>query len=116
MTPNNSQDDFDAKPRRIGDSKRGRSERYVTLVMRPLGRSERGRRKLGLIAQDATFNRGVGVGLRAAAGLIEPGGRRVTAWVRYMFSRVCFASLRLRAVSVVLRKSDLGIACAPEFE
>jgi type IV secretory pathway VirD2 relaxase len=85
VSPSNSRDDFDAKPRRIGDSKRGHSERYVTLVMRPLGRSERGRRKLGLIARDATFHRGVGVGVRAAAGLIAPGGgRRVTAWVRYM--------------------------------
>ncbi|HEU0061626.1 MAG TPA: DUF3363 domain-containing protein [Hyphomicrobiaceae bacterium] len=84
MSPKNSQDDFDPKPGRIGDGKRGHSERYVTQVMRPLGRSERGRRRLGHISPDATFNRGVGTGVRAAAGLIAPGGRRVTAWVRYM--------------------------------
>jgi len=101
VSPNNSQDDFDPKPGRIGDGKKGHSERYVTQVMRPLGRAERGRRKLGYISPNATFNRGVGAGVRAAAGLIAPDGRRVVAWARYTIIAGRLHSARLHLKYIV---------------
>ena len=101
MSPNNSQDDFDPKPGRIGGGKKGHSERYVTQVMRPLGRAERGRRRLGHISPNATFNRGVGAGVRAAAGLIAPDGRRVVAWARYMIIAGRLHSARLHLKYIV---------------
>ena len=93
-----SQDDFDAKHGRARNA--NVRERYTTQVGRQLGKLAGGRRKLGRISPAATFNRGVGIGVRAAAGLIAPNGRRVIASSRYtiMAGNLDAARLHLRYI------------------
>jgi type IV secretory pathway VirD2 relaxase len=78
-----AQDDFDVKVGRIRDARRTRAERHAALVFRQAGkRGVRALRQRGHISP-ATPKRGMGAGLRAAAGLIAPGSRRVIVKARY---------------------------------
>jgi type IV secretory pathway VirD2 relaxase len=78
-----AQDEFDPKLGRIRDARRGRAERHAALVFRQAGkRGARALRQRGHISP-ATPKRGMGAGLRAAAGLIAPGTRRVIVRARY---------------------------------
>src|SRR5215467_8649698 len=73
------------KPRRerIRDARRSRAVRHATLVFREAGkRGARALRRRGHVAS-ALPKRGMGAGVRAAAGLIDPGGRRVIVKARY---------------------------------
>jgi type IV secretory pathway VirD2 relaxase len=77
------QDDFDVKVGRIRDARRARAERHAALVFRQAGkRGVRALRQRDHISP-ATPKRGMGAGLRAAAGLIAPGSRRVIVKARY---------------------------------
>jgi type IV secretory pathway VirD2 relaxase len=77
------QDDFDVKVGRIRDARRARAERHAALVFRQAGkRGMRALRQRGHISP-ATPKRGMGAGLRAAAGLVAPGSRRVIVKARY---------------------------------
>jgi hypothetical protein len=70
-----AQDDFDVKLGRIRDARRARAERHAALVFRQAGKhGARALRRPGHISP-ATPKRGLGAGLRAAAGLIAPGSR-----------------------------------------
>ena len=78
-----AQDDFNPKLGRIRDARRARAERHAALVFRQAGKQgARALRQPGHISP-ATPKRGMGAGLRAAAGLIAPGGRRVIVKARY---------------------------------
>jgi type IV secretory pathway VirD2 relaxase len=78
-----AQDDFDVKVGRIRDARRTRAERHAALVFRQAGkRGVRALRQRSHISP-ATPKRGMGAGLRAAAGLIAPGSRRVIVKARY---------------------------------
>ena len=79
-----SQDDFKPKLGRIRDSGRvARSYVTATLVFRQAGKpGARALRQRGHISP-ATPKRGMGAGVRAAAGLIAPGSRRVIVKARY---------------------------------
>src|SRR5262245_11724778 len=86
-----AQDEFDPKgdlrqePRheRIGDARRSRAVRHATLVFREAGKQgARALRRRGHISS-ALPKRGMGAGVRAAAGLIAPGSRRVIVKARY---------------------------------
>src|SRR5215475_6932636 len=73
------------KPRRerIGDARRSRAVRHATLVFREAGkRGARALRRRGHVSS-ALPKRGMGAGVRAAAGLIAPGSRRVIVKARY---------------------------------
>src|SRR5262252_1281840 len=77
------QDEFDPKLGRIRDARRGRAQRHAALVFREAGkRGARLLRQRGHISP-ATLKRGMGAGVRAAAGLIAPGSRRVIVKARY---------------------------------
>ena len=78
-----AQDDFKPKLGRIRDARRARAERHAALVFRQAGKQgARALRQRGHISP-ATPKRGMGAGLRAAAGLIAPGSRRVIVKARY---------------------------------
>ena len=78
-----AQDDFDPKLGRIRDTRRARALRHATLVLRQAGKhGARALRQRGHISP-ATPKRGMGAGVRAAAGLIAPGSRRVIVKARY---------------------------------
>ena len=78
-----AQDDFDPKLGRIRDARRARAVRHATLVFRQAGKhGARALRQRGHISP-ATPKRGMGAGVRAAAGLIAPGSRRVIVKARY---------------------------------
>jgi hypothetical protein len=78
-----SQDDFEPKLGRIRDSSRSQSLRHSTRVFRQAGKAGiRARRQRGHISP-GTPKRGMGAGVRAAAGLIAPGSRRVIVRARY---------------------------------
>ncbi|MBX9588014.1 MAG: DUF3363 domain-containing protein [Hyphomonadaceae bacterium] len=78
-----AQEDFDVKLGRIRDERRARAERHATLVYRQAGKQgARVLRQRGHISS-ATPKRGMGAGVRAAAGLIAPGSRRVIVKARY---------------------------------
>ena len=78
-----AQDDFDPKLGRIRDARRSRAERHAALVFRQAGkRGVRTLRQKGHVAP-ASLTRGMGTGVRAAAGLIAPGSRRVIVKARY---------------------------------
>ena len=78
-----AQDEFTPKLGRIRDARRARAERHAALVFRQAGkRGARALRHKGHIAP-ASLTRGMGTGLRAAAGLIAPGSRRVIVKARY---------------------------------
>jgi type IV secretory pathway VirD2 relaxase len=77
------EDQFDPKLGRIRDARRVRAERHAALVFRQAGRQgARAVRRTGHVAP-ASLTRGMGAGLRAAAGLIAPGSRRVIVKARY---------------------------------
>ncbi len=76
-------DDFDPKLGRIRDARRSRAQRHAALVFRQAGkRGVRALRQKGHVAP-ASLTRGMGTGVRAAAGLIAPGSRRVIVKARY---------------------------------
>jgi type IV secretory pathway VirD2 relaxase len=76
------QDEFDPKLGRIRDARRARAQRHA-LVFRQAGKhGARALRQRGHISS-ATPKRGMGAGLRAAAGLMAPGTRRVIVKARY---------------------------------
>jgi type IV secretory pathway VirD2 relaxase len=78
-----AQDEFDPKLGRIRDARRDRAQRYAALVFRQAGKSgARSLRQRGHISP-ATPKRGMGAGVRAAAGVIAPGSRRVIVKARY---------------------------------
>jgi len=78
-----AQDDFDPKLGRIRDARRARAQRHAALVFRQAGKhGARALRQRGHISP-ATPKRGMGAGVRAAAGLIAPGSRRVIVKARY---------------------------------
>jgi type IV secretory pathway VirD2 relaxase len=78
-----AQDDFDPKLGRIRDARRTRAVRHASLVFRQAGKhGARALRQRGHISP-ATPKRGMGAGVRAAAGLIAPGSRRVIVKARY---------------------------------
>lgn len=78
-----TQDDFDPKLGRIRDARRARALRLTALVFRQAGKhGARALRQRGHISP-ATPKRGMGAGVRAAAGLIAPGSRRVIVKARY---------------------------------
>jgi type IV secretory pathway VirD2 relaxase len=78
-----AQDDFDPKLGRIKDARRARALRHATLVFRQAGKyGAHALRQRGHISP-ATPKRGMGAGVRAAAGLIAPGSRRVIVKARY---------------------------------
>src|SRR5215471_20151634 len=73
------------KPRRERnrDARRSRAVRHATLVFREAGkRGARALRRRGHVSS-ALPKRGMGAGVRAAVGLIDPGGRRVIVKARY---------------------------------
>jgi len=78
-----SQDDFKPKLGRIRDAGRTRQLRHTTRVLRQAGKAgARTLRQRGHISPSA-LKRGMGAGVRAAAGLIAPGSRRVIVKARY---------------------------------
>lgn len=78
-----ARDTFHPKLGYIRDTHRKGGERYATLVLRQAGKHG-GRRpgRKGHVAA-AGLTRGMGTGVRAAAGLIAPGSRRVIVKARY---------------------------------
>jgi type IV secretory pathway VirD2 relaxase len=78
-----AQDDFNPKLGRIRDARRARAQRHAALIFRHAGKyGARALRQKGHISP-ATPKRGMGAGVRAAAGLIAPGSRRVIVKARY---------------------------------
>jgi type IV secretory pathway VirD2 relaxase len=78
-----TQDDFKPKLGRIRDARRARAQRHAALVFRQAGKhGARALRQTGHISP-ATPKRGMGAGVRAAAGLIAPDSRRVIVKARY---------------------------------
>ena len=89
-------DDLELKLGRIGDAGRGRLQSHSTKALRIAGRTGvRALRQYGHI-KPGSVRRGTGTGLRAANGLIAPGGRRVIVKARY----------------AVIKAGDLGTARA----
>ena len=79
-----AQDDFNPQLGRIRDARRARAQRHAALVFRQAGKhGARALRQRGHISS-ATPKRGMGAGLRAAAGLMAPGTRRVIVKARYL--------------------------------
>src|SRR5215831_19074142 len=73
----------DPRRERIRDARRSRAVRHATLVFREAGkRGARALRRRGHVSS-ALPKRGMGAGVRAAVGLIDPGGRRVIVKARY---------------------------------
>ncbi|MBX9590883.1 MAG: DUF3363 domain-containing protein [Hyphomonadaceae bacterium] len=78
-----AQDDFDPKLGRIRDARRARAERHAALVFRQARKhGARALRHKGHVLAEMP-KRGMGAGVRAAAGLIAPGSRRVIVKARY---------------------------------
>src|SRR5512145_232699 len=78
-----AQDDFNPQLGRIHDARRARAQRHAALMFRQAGKhGTRALRQRGHISS-ATPKRGMGAGLRAAAGLMAPGTRRVIVKARY---------------------------------
>ena len=78
-----AQDEFNPRLGRIRDARRARAQRHAALVFRQAGKhGARALRQRGHISP-ATPKRGMGAGVRAAAGLIAPGSRRVIVKARY---------------------------------
>jgi type IV secretory pathway VirD2 relaxase len=86
-----TQDDFNPKLGRIRDARRARAQRHAALIFRQAGKhGARALRQKGHVSP-ATPKRGMGAGVRAAAGLIAPGSRRVIVKARY--TRILAADL-----------------------
>jgi hypothetical protein len=78
-----AQDEVNPRLGRIRDARRARAQRHAALVFRQAGKQgARALRQRGHISS-ATPKRGMGAGLRAAAGLIAPGTQRVIVKARY---------------------------------
>jgi type IV secretory pathway VirD2 relaxase len=78
-----SQDDFKPKTGRMRDTGRAHPLQQRTRVFRQAGKAGiRAMRQRGHISP-AALKRGMGAGVRAAAGLIAPGSRRVIVKARY---------------------------------
>jgi type IV secretory pathway VirD2 relaxase len=78
-----TQDRFDPKLGRIRDSRQARAQRHAARVFRQAGKhGARALRQRGHVSP-ASLKRGMGAGVRAAAGLIAPGSRRVIVKARY---------------------------------
>jgi type IV secretory pathway VirD2 relaxase len=78
-----SQDDFKPKLGRMPDAGRTRLVKHTTRVFRQAGKAGvRALRQKGHVSPSA-LKRGMGAGVRAAAGLIAPGSRRVIVKARY---------------------------------
>ena len=78
-----AQDQFDPKLGRIRDARQARAERHAALVFRQAGKQgARLLRHSGHVSP-ASLQRGMGAGVRAAAGLIAPGSRRLIVKARY---------------------------------
>lgn len=78
-----AEDQFDPKLGRIRDARHARAQRHAALVFRQAGKQgARTLRQRGHVSP-ASLKRGMGAGVRAAAGLIAPGSRRVIAKARY---------------------------------
>jgi type IV secretory pathway VirD2 relaxase len=89
-------DDLELKLGRIGDAGRARLQSHSTKALRIAGRTgARAVRQYGHL-KPGSIRRGTGTGLRAANGLIAPGGRRVIVKARY----------------AVIKAGDLGTARA----
>src|SRR5262245_49789181 len=72
-----------AKLGRMRDARRAPEVRHATRVFRQAGKAgARALRQKGHVAPSA-LKRGMGAGVRAAAGLIAPGSRRVIVKARY---------------------------------
>ena len=78
-----TKDEVDPQLGRIRDARRSRAQRHASLVFRQTGKlGARALRRKGHVAP-ASLTRGMGTGVRAAAGLIAPGSRRVIVKARY---------------------------------
>ena len=78
-----AEDQFDPKLGRIRDARHARAQRHAALVFRQAGKQgARTLRQRGHVSP-ASLKRGMGAGVRAAAGLIAPGSRRVIVKARY---------------------------------
>jgi type IV secretory pathway VirD2 relaxase len=78
-----AQDDINPQLGRIRDARRARAQRHAALVFRQAGKhGARALRQRGHISPTAP-KRGMGTGVRAAAGLMAPGTRRVIVKARY---------------------------------
>jgi type IV secretory pathway VirD2 relaxase len=78
-----AQDELDPKRERVRDARRSRAVRHATMVFREAGkRGARALRRRGHVSS-AMPKRGMAAGVRAAAGLISPGSRRVIVKARY---------------------------------
>lgn len=78
-----AQDELDPKLGRIKDTRHARAQRHAALVFRQAGKhGAQALRRNGHVAP-ASLTRGMGTGVRAAAGLIAPGSRRVIVKARY---------------------------------
>lgn len=78
-----AQHDFDPKLGRIRDARRARAERHAQLVFRQVGKQGPRRLRPKGHVLPGVPKRGTGTGVRAAAGLIAPGSRRVIVRARY---------------------------------
>jgi hypothetical protein len=77
------QDDFKPKLGRMRDAGGARLLKHTTRVFRQAGKAgARALRQKGHVSPSA-LKRGMGAGVRAAAGLIAPGSRRVIVKARY---------------------------------
>jgi type IV secretory pathway VirD2 relaxase len=77
------QDDFKPKLGRMRDTGRTRQVQHTRRVFRQAGKAGvRAMRQRGHISPSA-LKRGMGAGVRAAAGLVAPGSRRVIVKARY---------------------------------
>ncbi len=89
-------DDLELRLGRIGDAGRGRLQSHSIKALRIAGRTgARALHRYGHL-KPGSIRRGTGAGLRAANGLINPGGRRIIVKARY----------------AVIKAGDLGTACA----
>jgi type IV secretory pathway VirD2 relaxase len=78
-----AQDDINPQLGRIRDARRARAQRHAALVFRQAGKhGARALRQRGHISPTVP-KRGMGAGVRAAAGLMAPGTRRVIVKARY---------------------------------
>jgi type IV secretory pathway VirD2 relaxase len=78
-----AQDQFQPKLGRIKDARRQRALRFSAQVFREAARHGRGSLRQHGHIKPGTQHRGTGAGVRAAAGLIAPGRRRVIVKARY---------------------------------
>ena len=78
-----AEDQFDPKVGRIRDARQARAQRHAALVFRQAGKRAAGALRQRGHVSPASLTRGMGAGVRAAAGLIAPGSRRVIVKARY---------------------------------